>query len=315
MTESRKEEVLSFKITYDPHSTETICDITDSDESIELTRYLYNKTEVEMSFVKSVFDQNREVALFWGYELYYSGFITELFEVITNTYETYYKDNHPLFEFYINRIIKKWDNSGDAQESHKLVGNLIVNLVYCKMSLYSEIKKRNPDKNIYLSPATSQSQKFITLNPDNFEVYKTPDQSLINKPWKSMEILCKYTPTRNIANILNKNIHINQYPLKYGWEFYAYNTPIWKERMNKYSGFINNDTKTVDFIDEDAKEEFYDKYGYDLDEQPRRIQNMTMCLDKTIPPQLSWEEFCDMYKTSLPVYTIKIKKKKKCVNI
>jgi hypothetical protein len=43
-------------------------------------------------------------------------------------------------------------------------------------------------------------------------------------------------------------------------------------------------------------EEFYDMYGYDLDEQPRHIQNMAMWLNDETPIQMSWGAFCDAYK-------------------
>jgi hypothetical protein len=40
--------------------------------------------------------------------------------------------------------------------------------------------------------------------------------------------------------------------------YYAYRSPIWKERMDKYGGVANDGGKTVEFADEDMEEEFYD---------------------------------------------------------
>jgi hypothetical protein len=68
------------------------------DKTVVLTRYLYNKSEVEISFTKSLFDRKPDDALFWGYELYYSGFTDEVFEIVLRIYTAYYKDNHPMFE-------------------------------------------------------------------------------------------------------------------------------------------------------------------------------------------------------------------------
>jgi hypothetical protein len=48
-------------------------------------------------------------------------------------------DNHPMFEGYIRRVTQKWRES---RGSHELIGGLIVNLAFCKMSLRSEIDKR-----------------------------------------------------------------------------------------------------------------------------------------------------------------------------
>jgi hypothetical protein len=56
-------------------------------------------------------------------------------------------------------------------------------------------------------------------------------------------------------------------------------------------------------------EEFYDMYGYDLDEQPRHIQNMAMWLNDETPIQMSWGAFCDAYKKGYALNSYKIKNK------
>lgn len=316
------DQSISLKIIYDPHNTDSVinskeCECNNDENCVILTRYLYNKTEVEISLTKSIFDQQLDNALFWGYELYYSGFMEDIFNIIFSIYTTYYRDNHPLFEEYIIRMTKKWQESID---SYEIIGSLITNLLYCKMSLYSEIKKRQNIKTNDINNNSVVSQKYIMVNPTKFEIYKTIEidshPSIIDNPWKSMDILCRYEPVRNIADILGKKIHKNQYPLKHGWEYYAYKSPIWKKRIDKYGGIVNEDIKTIEFIDENAEEEFYDRYGYDLDEQPIHIQNMTMCLDN-IQPQLSWDDFCNMYNNNnnnIHINTFKIKIKKN-VNI
>jgi hypothetical protein len=56
--------------------TQSVDDVCD--KTVVLTRYLYNKSEVEISFTKSLFDRKPDDALFWGYELYYSGFTDDV---------------------------------------------------------------------------------------------------------------------------------------------------------------------------------------------------------------------------------------------
>jgi hypothetical protein len=73
--------------------TQSVDDVCD--KTVVLTRYLYNKSEVEISFTKSLFDRKPDDALFWGYELYYSGFTDEVFEIVLRIYTAYYKDNNP----------------------------------------------------------------------------------------------------------------------------------------------------------------------------------------------------------------------------
>lgn len=50
------------------------------------------------------------------------------------------------------------------------------------------------------------------------------------------------------------------------WEYYAYKSPIWKSRFKKYNIIVNADEKQIIFKDEDEKEEFYNKYYFDLED-------------------------------------------------
>jgi hypothetical protein len=113
-------------------------------------------------------------------------------------------------------------------------------------------------------------------------MYKTADQALIGKAWKSMSVLCKCEPDR-IADILGKKNPHQEISVE-TMGYYAYRSPIWKERMDKYG--VANDGKTVEFADEDMEEEY--DVRYDLDEQPRHIQNMAMWLNDETPIQMSW---------------------------
>jgi hypothetical protein len=77
--------------------------------------------------------------------------------------------------------------------------------------------------------------------------------------------------------------------------------------MDKYGGVANDGGKTVEFADEDMEEEFYD-VRYDLDEQPRHIQNMAMWLNDETPIQMSWGRSATLTKGyALHSYKIKIK--------
>ena len=53
------------------------------------------------------------------------------------------------------------------------------------------------------------------------------------------------------------------------WEYYAFDTPIWRERFNHYKAIQNHETNEIVFPTDEVAEEFYQKYGYEPDEQPR----------------------------------------------
>ena len=58
----------------------------------------------------------------------------------------------------------------------------------------------------------------------------------------------------------------------YHWEYYAYKSPIWKERFNKYKVKVSDKKQLIEFNDEDELEKFYEDYGYEPDEQSAEVQ-------------------------------------------
>ena len=64
----------------------------------------------------------------------------------------------------------------------------------------------------------------------------------------------------------------DKYELFHHWEYYAYRSPIWKERIERYKGYPNHKKKMILFLNDMYEREFYDKYGYEPDEQPLEVQ-------------------------------------------
>jgi hypothetical protein len=67
------------------------------------TRYLYVKEEIEIALLVSILNKSDD-AMFWAYELYYSGFKNELFELIWKIYYDFFATLNPAYEAY---LIKK----------------------------------------------------------------------------------------------------------------------------------------------------------------------------------------------------------------
>ena len=61
--------------------------------------------------------------------------------------------------------------------------------------------------------------------------------------------------------------------LWYHWEYFAYETPLWKKRFDKYKIKINHEKQKIEFLDVDEEEEFYDQWYYEPDEQTKEVQN------------------------------------------
>jgi hypothetical protein len=72
-----------------------------------LTRYLYLKDEVKLALIVSLLTKN-PVSIFWAYELYYSGFELELFELIWQIYFDFYATLNFSFKDYLIKKQKDW---------------------------------------------------------------------------------------------------------------------------------------------------------------------------------------------------------------
>ncbi len=105
----------------------------------------------------------------------------------------------------------------------------------------------------------------------------------------------KWLPNKNIINdyitlseteyprdMLKNNVHYNTrtiiekkdlLDILNNWIEYSYETPIWRERIEYYGGSYNTISKKVEFPNDELLEEYYDTYGYELDEQSNDIYN------------------------------------------
>jgi hypothetical protein len=102
------------------------------------TRYLYVKDEVCISLLVSILNKSDD-AIFWAYELFYSGFKTELLKLIWKIYYDFFATLNPTFEQYLLKkhkellVENKEDNNEDNNEDKdkdKLISSLIQDLLF-----------------------------------------------------------------------------------------------------------------------------------------------------------------------------------------
>ena len=79
----------------------------------QFTRYLYDKKEVMLSLMLGLLNK-KESVLFWAYELYYSGFKTELIQIIWNVYYDFYAVLNQSFEKYLMMKLHNLDEKSIA---------------------------------------------------------------------------------------------------------------------------------------------------------------------------------------------------------
>ena len=143
------------------------------------------------------------------------------------------------------------------------------------------------------------SQIFLALNNEK----NLNKQKIFVKP--SNEIIKFERELNNIENIKNYNIlkekrlyriydELIYYELERNkmdfsklkkdillkWEVYAYECRLWKQRIKEYGGYIENNE--IYFKDNDELERFYEKYGFELDEQSKDVQDKSLINIKKI---------------------------------
>ena len=102
-------------------------ELTNQPEII-FTRYLYIKDEVELSLITSILDK-KDRAIFWAYELYYSGFEIGLFNLLWKIYFDFYYTLNPAFYDYFIKKQKEWIKLQVGMEKDKIIHTLVSNML------------------------------------------------------------------------------------------------------------------------------------------------------------------------------------------
>jgi hypothetical protein len=276
-----------------------------------LTRYLYPKHNVEQSLIWAILDGEMDEAQYWAYELYYSGFRTEIFDLCIAIYNTFYQVANAHIHPLLYNILDKWYRQEKERKTlgkkhlyqDILLGEMIKQLVSIKPTLIAIMRYRIglPYEEIQNSWETDNT--FSIGNTHQTE-YKTNDEI----SWKTLSHVLKY-PIRNmqcdLASLedgipeptLEYLIHILRCDLRVpediraNWLYYASRSPVWKTRITKHQGNINDADHTICFP-ENMHDIFYDSYNYELDEQPRSVFE---CLYGGNHDVITWQEFYDRY--------------------
>jgi len=91
--------------------------------NLVFTRYLYIKDEVKTSLLISILNKSDD-AIFWAYELYYSGFKNELIEFIWQIYYDFFATQNPTFAAYLSTKLSK-----EGLKEDRLISSIVQNLL------------------------------------------------------------------------------------------------------------------------------------------------------------------------------------------
>jgi len=272
---------------------------------VAFTRYLYEYHQVKYSLLFALLAKSREEALFWVYELYHSGFREPVWYWVRDIYVDYYEETHPSFKAKIDNWFLEWQESEDAKNAgHEVVGvrgfageislaqrresrksnACLIGTVVGTLAIMNTVK--NAGHEVVgvqgfageISEAqrreSRKSNREVNRNKQIIILYKEDrHQTLdVGKSRHYLKQVSQY-PIRQEAKDLVKDVlgvslgEVREAYLGMNWLYYCAETPIWESRILEGGGVVDYLGKRVAFGNDDLLEAFYERWGFEPDEQ------------------------------------------------
>ena len=138
-------------------------------EELILTRYLFSYSEVKQTLFVEILDGNVGAALYWGYELYWSGYDDETFEWLLNTYDLMFEAN----EEFKNRINGEYEEWKENNELYENLGTIIINMCYRSFSISKFTNTYFNTQCIDDDNLKRNSDLYINIMKEDVSEYKT----------------------------------------------------------------------------------------------------------------------------------------------
>lgn len=256
------------------------------------TRYLYEKREAMHALLVALLKKQMRAALFWVYELYFSGFEQETWDWTQCIYEEFFQTQNPRYERHILSKYQEWTET----QNPELVGSVVMTLSHRSSSLVLYFERNGVV--IPESETPPITEKFVFLF--NFlQDYATKDL-----PVKLADVSRFAIPKQATRYLMDNNglesltdDAIREAYLGPDWLYYCRETPLWAKRIQEHGGTIDSLNKRVAFPSDDALEAFYDRYALDPDEQSLEIHEKHGIMDSY--KLYSLDQFISYYHSTL----------------
>jgi hypothetical protein len=276
------------------------------------TRYLYIYQEAKCSLLFAILDKNREEALFWAYEIYYSGFQVQLVQFIIKIYTDFYSELNPKLGIFLDKKKDEWTNSctnscTDNKPLDWAIGTMIINMIirpFCVRRFFEKAQNMN-GLSVESMTTSSVKSKNIKERPIYIHLEEKDVEQYMNRPAGEippndvLKTYAKYAIRKYECSLFNMIYDTVEIPetkrYREMWLYYASFSPIWQERINQYNGARNVTEKTIDFVDDADMEAFYLAYGYEPDEQPMSVQSKSMGQGTYQGNPMTWSLFWEKY--------------------
>jgi hypothetical protein len=231
--------------------------------TLVLTRYLYDKAQVIKRLRQTVLQQDIQETFFWVYELYFSGFIQEVIHEAFVIYDEHYKGRYPKLKAFLQkktREIREYAIDVDARPiDHTLIGTMYFNMATRTPILGADEPQTVwKGRNIYANVSNEKISPFMTQTA---EQQKIPARNFLKQ-------VCKYSCRTTDDKAPNPE---TLRWFRERWEYCASQSPYWNAILVKFAHRFDQEWRIV-FDDEEEGEAFYEKYGYEPDEQPAIVQ-------------------------------------------
>lgn len=187
-----------------------------------------------------------------------------------------------------SKIVSLWNKIKNLSDPKIIILSYI-------FRFYSEIQNIKTGKNIYIVVDDEDVVLYETIEIKLPILGDTKREKLIAR--KILQIAYKYaidsSKWLHLFKLKREKSNIRE-AYYYKWLYYASQSPLWTSRICEFNGVIDNETKSVEFEDEDDLQGFYKNYGYEPDEQQINIQNK--CLEIAQNPGENWSSFYKKYK-------------------
>lgn len=213
---------------------------------IQFTRYLYNVSHVVASLQLALLGKRRDEALFWTYELYFSGMMVVAWSTVEAVYALNWESSNPKLR---KHLVLKRNSGSDAG-----IGSIVLTLC---------MRPTN-------QPNVLNNEKFLfSLSETALEPYRTTVSTEIKareylKTVSKYAVICECKDTELNATFLGDN-----------WLYYCADTPYWATIFETYGMKADVSNKRMVFPEDDDRiEQFFGIYGYEPDEQSIELEKM-----------------------------------------
>lgn len=139
-----------------------------------------------------------------------------------------------------------------------------LNIVILYLIIIEQSKLILHNKQTYIKVSEKELQLFTGYHKVHRHIYD----------WKFLKSVCKFSVVDYVHVFNNSRKDISYKDLiRYNWEYYAFDSPIWKSRFECNNAYKNENTKSVVFKTDFDSEKFYQNYGLEPDEQDTNTQN------------------------------------------